>query len=214
MANDIAFTRTLFSAHNLKIRSFMRVPSIYFGNSKVGMISAYPVLLFNYDPPRSVIQNNPNFKPKDAQFKMNPRNQRKVTSFFKTIFSWFESDVYKDMFMYDEHEGKLITNMDFRGVKAQIGGTKYDAQAMLAIPTVVEFDSVQSEGCALAINNTAYTCPLPDVDVESILGILENFSFQTETQLLLQIGSRQDLITQYPDRYNSSNSGGGQKIVW
>lgn len=153
-----------------------------------------------------------NFRPKDGQFKMNPRNQLQVTRFFRKIYSWFESDQYKDLFILDEHEGKLIINMDFRNTIAKIGSTKYDAQAMLAIPTVVEFDSIQSEGCALAINNTSYTCPLADIDVESILGILEAFSFQAEAQLLMSIGMNQGLLTKTPPGRNGS--GRGIPIKW
>lgn len=205
--NDIAFTRTLFSGHNLKIRSFMRLPTVYFGNSTVGTITTYPVILISYDPPKTA--GTQQIRPKDAQFKVNPRNMKRVTQFFKKIYSWFDSDEYKDLFIIDEREGKLIINMDFRNTMAKIGSTKYEAQALLAVPTVVEFDSIQSEGCALAINNTSYTCPLTDLEVESILGILENFSFQAESQLLMTIGLNKNFVTTTPQQRSS-----GQKINW
>jgi hypothetical protein len=211
MANDVAYMRTLFSGHSIKIQTYMRLPSIYFGNgSNVGNISSYPVVMIKYEPPRSVLAQG-TFKSKDAQFKMNPRNQLQVKNFFRAIYRWFSADSFKDLFILDEHTGKLMVNMEYRDLQAKIGSTRYEAQAMLAIPAVTEFDSVQSEGCALAINNTSYTCPLTDVEIESILGILEAFSFQEEAQfitLLAMSGNR--FLSDRPPSYGGSST----KITW
>lgn len=187
----------------------MMIPTIYFGNGNVGTVSAYPVILINYEPPRSIAAQG--FRIKDAQFKVNPRNHLQIKRFFQKIYQWFDSDEYKDLFILDEHTGKLMVNMEYRNVMAKVSSSRYDSQAMLAVPTVVEFDSVQSEGCALAINNTTYTCPLTDLEVESILGILETFSFQTEAHLLTTLAiNRKEFITNSYPSYGSS----GAKVNW
>jgi hypothetical protein len=144
---------------------------------------------------------------------MNQRNQRKVTSFFRTILTWFESDLYKDLFILDEREGKLMVNMDFRDLKASVGSnSRYETQMMLALPAVITQDSVQNEGCALAINRTNYTCALTDSEIESILGILENFSFQQEAQLMLDLACHKELYTTEPPRYGGNGS--SHKVEW
>lgn len=210
---SLTFSRQLFSARNFRIKSFMNVPSVFVQNKNNLVMMAYPVLLFTYNPPSSM---NQEFN-KSMMFKMNPRNQKNVTSFFQKILDWFENPKYNDLYILDEHENKLMINMDYRGLQARTGsGSRYDPQAMLAQPAVITDDSIQSEGCTLTINMTQYTCALINSDIESIVGILETFTFQTEAQLLMMMASHHEIYTTKQPQITTStpNTGPRKRIEW
>lgn len=189
----------------------MAVPSVFVASKTSLTIISHPVVLFTYTPSSSMgVEFN-----KAMQFKMNPRNRKNVISFFQKILNWFEDERYNDLYILDEHENKLMINMDYRGLEARTSkGSRYDPQAMMAQPAVITEDSVQSEGCALTINMTQYTCALSNTDIESLVGILEDFSFQNEAQLLLSMASHKELYTTEQPRYSGNDGTPRRKIEW
>ena len=205
-------TRTLFSSKNFRIKSFMTLPEVYLAN-RVVTISTFPVVFMEYVIPITS-ENRYAEKPKDTRFKINTRNHYRVTKFFRQILNWFEYDQFRDLFIVDEHDGRLIVNMDFRNLTAKVEGNRLDGQAMLAVPAVITTDSVQSEGCALMINRTNYTITLTDQDIESVYGILKSFSFQQEVSMLLQLTSMKELRTSEPSRYGRNSDTPKTKIQW
>lgn len=196
--------RKLYGGKNLSIRSFMHPPTSLPGSSSL-LVSCSPVVYFSYDPKLEYGKQ----RPKDTSFKMNPRNQFRVTQFFREILSWFDSPEFRDLFMTDEHENRLMVNMDYREVNALVKGSRYDSQAMMAVPTVIEIDSVQHEGCVLYINRSNYALSLIDSDIEEIYGILQSFSFQAEAQLLLYIAQNPELVSKQEMSYD-----GRPKVQW
>ena len=202
--SEVSITRQLFSARGITIRSLMRLPTIYLGGT-TATVQAYPVIIISYEPPANQPYSE---RPKDAFYKVTPRNQYRVVRFFRHVLNWFEDPTYEGLYILDEHTGKVIVNMELRNLQERLGSMdRYDNQSLLAIPAVIEQDSVQSEGCALCINRTNYVMPLRDEQVASIYGILDTFSFQAETTMLLQIASHPELYTKEPPkRFNRSGS--------
>lgn len=181
----------------------MRIPIVYMSGS-TAMVQAYPLIFINYEMPNTVPYAE---RPKDTYYKVAPRNMYRVRRFFRHVLSWFEDPAYQDLYILDEHTGKIIVNMEMRNLQERLGAIdRYEAQAMLAFPAVIEQDSVQSEGCALCINRTNYVIPLRDEQVASIYGILEDFSFQEEVNMLITLASKKEL---YSDKAPSRFSKGG-----
>lgn len=174
------YTRDVLTGRGYTLRSFMYAPVVNPSGNSI-TITCTPVLFFSY-------RSRTLGKDDHASFKITPRNYQRVMEFFLYIQSWFAYEKYKDLFIVDEGEGKLILNMDFQELRALINGSKYDNQAMLAIPAVVDIDSKQSPGIALSVNNTKYTMALTHEDVTEIYGVLANFNFQIEPLLLTTIG--------------------------
>ena len=174
------YTRDLLAGRGYILRSFMYAPVVNPSGNAI-TITCTPVLFFGFRS-RSLTKTD------NANFKITPKNYQRVLEFFLYIQSWFTYERYKDLFMVDEHEEKMILNMDFQDLKALIKGNRYENQAMLAIPAVVDIDSKQSPGVALSINNTKYTVALTHEDITDIYGVLANFSFQMEPILLTSLG--------------------------
>lgn len=70
------------------------------------------------------------------------------------------------------------------------------------VPGIYEKDGEVREGAMLAINNTANAAMLRDLDVESICGILDSFSFQAETLLLLNAYEQPHFWTDKAKRFD------------
>lgn len=221
--SEVSLTRQLFSARGITIKTLMRLPTIYVGGT-TATIQAFPVIIISYEPPSSQPYAE---RPKDAFYKVSPRNHYRVVRFFRHVLNWFEDPSYENLYILDEHSGKVIVNMEMRNLQERLGAMdRYDAQSLLALPAVIEQDSVQSEGCALCINRTNYIMPLRDEQIASIYGILENFSFQMEASLLLEVAAHQELYTKEPPkRFSKGGSYSSQgnvdpasqfkpKVVW
>lgn len=178
-----SFTRKLYGGRNLTLTSYMRAPTVGVGGKSL-IISCSPILLLKYE--MKVQYGDP--KPTDNTFKINPRNASDVIQLFSVMTRWMDPGYYSNLFIYDEHAGRLMVNMDYKDEKFLVKGGRYDAQAMLAIPAVVDQDGEVSGGAALSINRTNYTAMLRETDIRALHGILSSFSFQTEADLLVRLG--------------------------
>lgn len=201
--------RDIISVGRFRVQSYLKKPEVLLSSKgNTFRVVSHCTLRIMYESREYGQTGNLNA----LSFKINLRNHKQVLRFFQNIYSWFTDDAYRNLFFVDQETGQLMVNMEMRQIKLHIGGdSRYDQSAMEAVPAVYYRDNEMREGCALTINNTANSDVIRDVDVESILGILETFSFQAETLLLTQIYQRPELWITEQDRFGL---GRPPKVAW
>lgn len=197
---------------NFCIESFMYIPYLTTGVTNKDEIkpSTYTINVFPMLMLRTIPQNytdSANFK--DRTFKVTPKNHYKVMKFFNTVVGWFYDKSKNDLFVTDENNA-LIFNNDYNGLTLAIEDSYRSGKIMQATPIVMKFDTKYYEGINLCINNIENTVSLTLFDLESILGVLQNFSWQDEILLLsnlyvssVKMGRVMDNV---PQNYNNRPS--------
>lgn len=176
--------RKLMQVSKISVQSYARVPSVTAGNTML-TIGCNPVIYIQFNPKLSYGEKRPD----DAAFRVNTRNQYRVTQFFRAILDWFEDPKYHDMFILDEESGHLLVNMEYKDLSCMVRGSRYEPQVMLAQPAVYTHDSKEAPGAVLAVNRTNYAVCISDDDIGALYGLLNNFSFQQEALLLMGIAT-------------------------
>lgn len=211
-----AINRLLFRAKDFSVRSFMRVPSIT-GYGHTATVACTPVIFISYDPKRDynapVLEQN--------SYKVTARNLIRFKEFLEQCMEWMNPVKYPDMFIHDEHEGRLMLNMDYSNLKILIRSISWEVQVIQAVPMVVTWDNKQSPGVMFSINRTNYSVALTDEDLFALAGVFDNFSFQTETLLLTELASKMALWEKQDDARHakfipstSTKPSNGRKIEW
>lgn len=180
--------RNLMKGKNWSLRSYARVPSIS-GTGRTLTVSTSPILIFQYD--MKTEYGVP--RPTDTAFKINQRNIAKVIDFFQEALAWLASPTYKNLFIQDDHEGRILVNMDYQGLQKMVHGSKYDAQVMLGFPIVYVEDGKEEPGLGISVNRKEYTFAMKEDDLRAIHHALTHFSFQAEALLLVQLAANPQL---------------------
>lgn len=190
----------------------MNQPQVKLSNGSSFTFGVFPILMLSCDPPN--IRELPFAdRPKDNSFKINPRNQFRVVTFLKAILEWFTDPNYTDLFIIDETTGRKMLNMDYRDLQVMIdSSSKRDQQRMLAVPAVVKFDDEEYEGCTLFINQSKYAVMLTYNDVAELAGLLNYFSFQEETTMLVTLASHREFYTD--EVFGENRNYRGEKVNW
>lgn len=205
MSNDIllwpdGISRDLMSFGKIRIQSYLKKPEVIISAKKVASIVSYCTLRIFYDDRSAAFDSRSSFQ--ERSFKVNLRNYMKTMRFFQGIMRWFEDDSFANLFFLDKHTGELRMDLEQRNIKLHLGGnTKYDQCAMEAVPAVYKKDNEIHEGAMIAINRSNYSEVLRDIDIESICGLLANFSFQAETLLMIQLYQQKGLWVDASSRY-------------
>lgn len=201
-------SRDIITLGKFKLRSYLVKPSVLVNSGSSYKVTSHCTLTLYY-----ATQEMKNFQ--ELSFKINMRNRMHVIRFFKSAYSWFTSDEFSNLFFYDTETHQLMLDMEQRNLKLMVGGDrKYDQAVMELVPAIYHRDGEVREGCMLTINNTAYSDILRDIDLESLLGILESFSFQAEALLLIQILSRPELWIDRTKNYDAPGYARQPKVVW
>lgn len=117
---------------------------------------------------------------KNAIFKIVPSNKSRVDRFFNTVNDWFRDPNMVDLFVYNEFD-KLIFNQKYASLKKIVYSGGDSHQFMEAIPVVLENTSGKDvEGVVLSIDNHENSITLTVDELDTICGIIEDFSFQNE----------------------------------
>lgn len=208
----IGVSRELLQCGKFRLQSYLSAPEVITNSKNTYRVISHCVLMLIYN---TGTYTRDAFK--GSSYKITLRNFKQTLRFFQAIYDWFIAEPYRDIFFQDEETGRFMVDIRATQLKLHTGGdNRYDQMAMEAVPAVYQNDSEIREGCALTINNTANTGILRDLDIESILGIMENFSFQSETILLLDILSHQELwkTTNGTDLQTPQNQLKTGKVFW
>lgn len=194
-------SRDIMSFGRIRIQSYLKKPEVIISPRKVASIVSYCTLRIFYDDRTAAFENRTSFQ--ERSFKVNLRNYMKTMRFFQGIMRWFEDDSFTNLFFLDEHTGELRMDLEQRNLRLHVGGnTKYDQCAMEAVPAVYKKDNEIREGAMLSINRSNYSDVIRDIDVESICGLLANFSFQAETLLMINLYQQKGLWVDSASRYD------------
>lgn len=205
-------SRDLIQCGKFRLQSYLSTPEVLTNSKSTYRVISHCSLALTYS---TGVYTRDAFK--GATYRITMRNFKQTLRFFQAIYDWFVAEPYRDIFFQDDETGRFMVDIRATQLKLHTGGdSRYDQMAMEAVPAVYQNDGEIREGCALTINNTANTGVLRDLDIESILGILENFSFQSETLLLLDILSHQELWknTTGTDAQNPQNQLRPSKVFW
>ena len=167
--------RTLATINNLKIQSYMPTPSII--SNATGT-----TIYIEANCTLSLICTNSNGRSfQDRTYRVNTRNYLAVCRFFHHI---------------EKGSGQLVFNMEYQHVAEILRPVNQFSNGFLrAIPAVYNSErfGYKREGCLLYLNQSENQIMLDDYDVEAVIQILDSFSFQHETVLLMNCFNRPDL---------------------
>lgn len=203
-------SRDIMSMGKIRIQSYLKKPEVIISPRKVASIVSYCTLRIFFDDRSAPFDSRASFQ--ERSFKVNLRNYMKTLRFFQGIMSWFEDDVYANLFFLDEHTGELRMDLEQRNLRLHVGGnTRYDQCAIEAVPAVYKRDNEVREGAMISINRSNFADVVRDIDIESICGLLANFSFQAETLLMIQLYQQKGLWVDASSRYDGYN---GVVVDW
>ena len=182
--------RTLATINNLKIQSYMPTPSIISNATGTTIYVEANCTL-------SLICTNSNGRSfQDRTYRVNTRNYLAVCRFFHHIYDWFTDDKWEGLFYIEKGSGQLVFNMEYQHVAEILRPVNQFSNGFLrAIPAVYNSErfGYKREGCLLYLNQSENQIMLDDYDVEAVIQILDSFSFQHETVLLMSCFNRPDL---------------------
>ena len=183
VSDEISLSQKLFSTDRLLMSAFMYLPSAYLQYTNSYNIRVSPILSFKYVGPQST-PNDVNYM-KDTIYKVTPRNIYRTIKFFNSIVKWFYDENLKDLFLQGENN-KLIFNTEYTKLSMVTKPDPFSNSVMKATPAVIRFETGQEyEGIYLYINRNDFVIPLVLSDVEDILSILSNFSFENAASTML-----------------------------
>lgn len=205
-------SRDIMSFGKIRIQSYLKKPEVIINARKVASIVSYCTLRIFYDDRITPFETRASFA--ERSFKVNLRNYMKTLRFFQGIMRWFEDDAYTNLFFLDENTGELRMDLEQRNLRLHLGAlTKFDQCAMEAVPAVYKRDGEIREGAMLSINRSNFSEVIRDVDVESICGLLANFSFQAETLLMITLYQQRGLWVDGSSRFGDGGSS-GHMVNW
>ena len=209
--DQISLTKSIFETYRLSVTAFMMLPDVTKSTNKNTFgITCNPVLYIRYKPRRDEkVDWN------DSAFKINPKNLYRVVRFFNRAVSWFYDKDLEDLYLVGDNN-ELIFNSDYNKLNVMTDKEPKSNMAMKIIPAVVTDDaSHYYEGVILYINKTDYAITLTLQELESLLNILTNLSFEsliTELIMSFFVTGSMGRITQadqnnksYGNSYSNTN---------
>ena len=187
--------RTIYQSKNLTLYSFGNFPTVTMSPGEkrtMYNLNASVMLGLVLDKSRVVGHYN------NGSVFISPNTHFKLLSFFNAVLYWFyDHDTYKDLFYHDEAKDGMLTlnkkqypNLELH---CQFYGKK-EQKSLRATPVVVigENDTKGTEGIILSFNESQSYCMLPYYEVQSLVSIIQEFSFQQEVQIYLETLERID----------------------
>jgi len=178
----ISLSKSLYNGSRISISAVLTMPSVVKGVKQNSYsINSNPVIFISYNPPKDIKVDR-----KQCFYKITPRNIYKTIKFFNRAVSWFYDKDLPDLFMLGENND-LIFNSDYKKLMVLTDKEpKNPTNAMKCIPAVITYeDGNIYEGVILYISKPEYAIPLTLYELESILGIISHFSFESITTELL-----------------------------
>ena len=186
--------RTLYKTSKINIEFFMYEPRTEkYKSNYTNVIN--PILNLTYLNPSSMTEDFTTFNART--FKITPRNLYHVIKFFNTVVNWFYDKDKEDLFLINE-DNELVFNSDYKSLYAVTKKSYGNNDILKAIPTVVDYNNHKYEGIYLYINENIYNIILTIDELETIFGLLKNFSFYDEIQLnltTLEYNIKNNLVT-------------------
>lgn len=180
--DPIVLTTSLYNFQKLTISGYMIMPTVAKGykENQYG-ITMNPVVYFRYKGGKEEIVDF-----NKSAFKVNIRNIYRTIKFFNRAVSWFYDDDLADLFMKDDNN-TLVFNSDYNKLKLITEYDSYNSAAMKIVPGVIcTEDGKTHEGVYLYINKPEYAIPIPLIELENILGVLKNLSFEALASSLME----------------------------
>ena len=185
--------RTLASFGNLKIQSYMPTPTVMTTQSgNTAYIDANCYLSLICDTPHAT---------RDFQsrtFRIGLKNHKAASRFFHNVYDWFIDDRWEGLFYIEKETGALVFNSEYsHTVEFLKSENVYSASILKAVPAVYKDEKYGNvrEGCMLCINFNDNQVMLDDYSIEAITDLIDGFSFQEETLLLINCFMRPELWT-------------------
>lgn len=204
--DPIVLTSSLYNYYKVSITAYMILPTVTKGyKENQYAVTMNPVLYFRYKGGKDeVVDFN------KSAYKVNLRNMYRTIKFFNRAVSWFYDNDLTDLFLTDDN-GALIFNSDYNKLRVITDPDPYTNTAMKIVPGVISTeDGKTHEGVYLYINKPEYAVPIPLVELENILGILKQTSFDALATGLMDsyfINACMNRIQQNQNmQYQSSNN--------
>lgn len=173
---EYTIKRTLYKSTRYVIEFFMYSPKVAEHNSNYN-IQTNPILSIRQMNSESYQED---FKTiQERSFKITPRNYYKTLKFFNNVVTWFYDDKMHDLYVYNDDD-ELVFNSDYNSLYLVTQKGINEQNQMKAMPTVVQFNDKKYEGIHLYVNKPSNLIILTKDEVEMVLGLLKDFSFQTE----------------------------------
>lgn len=195
MYDGPSLKRTIYQSKNLSLYSFGSFPVIAMnpGEKKTTYGLNASIMLGLALDKSKVVGHYTN-----GSVFISPSNHFKLLSFFNATLYWFyDHDTYKDLFYHDEEKDGLLTlnkkqYPDLNQYCYFYG--KKDQKSLRATPIVVsnETEEKGTEGILLTFNDSQSYALLPYYEVQSLVSILQEFSFQQEVNIYLNMLDRID----------------------
>lgn len=193
--NDI-IKRSIYRNSRYMFEFFMYAPSVESYKTQ-HMVNVNPIL--NFVKLNSGSHQEDYSTIKDRTFRITPRNIYSTVKFFNKILKWFYDKEYTDLFLYNDQE-ELVFNADYNKLYAVTSRAPSEQCMMKAIPAVIIHNEKRYEGINLFINKMDNILQLTRDEVELIMGLLKEFSFQGEVSQTL-------LALQFALTYNMRGGG-------
>ena len=203
MESSVKLSKTIFNGTRLNITVCITMPEVVknYRPNDYSIISS-PIMFISYKPPKGF-----DIDKKACFYKVTPRNLYRTAKFFNAGVEWFYDKELSDLFLLDENNA-LVFNADYAHLKVVTDRDHRNNTAMKMIPSVIQYeDGNVYEGVLLYINKPEYVAPLPLADLEAILGIFRNFSFEacvTEMLISYFIARSENKINQTSHDYSNN----------
>lgn len=139
----------------------------------------------NYLPILTLYLNTQDGNWKDRMIKISDRSIARFNLCIRKVIEWFYDPDKKDMFLYDEN-GDLVFNHSFKDLN-EVYYDPFEPNKFLKIipSTVSGKDNKVVEGVSMYINQLDTIVSVSRYDLEDLMTLMSNFSFQEEAILLM-----------------------------
>ena len=154
------------------------------------------------------------FSVNGATFKFGWERHLHVLKKIQAVLSWFYDKEKKDLF-YKNEAGDLFYNSEYNSLVETLYSGQKDHSFIEIRPVVVERGPYKYEGVTFAINDKTSFATLTVSELYDVISILTDFSFQTETDILLRIAQSAGklIITDKSALYNRGDSSASQSFA-
>lgn len=175
--------RTVASFPKFRIESCMntiqlsRMKTTGKSNSEILMMPSYlPILTFYL--------STKDGRWEDKQIKIIDRSMKRFILAIRKAVEWFYDEEKKDLF-YRDDDNKLVFNHSYKELHEMYYDPFNQNIFLRIIPAAVERSGNIYEGANIYINQIDTIVSVTRIDLEDLLGILVDFSFQQEAVILL-----------------------------
>ena len=170
-----SMSQVVYKSNKLILEFFMYMPQVSKWNETYST-KCSPILSLRKLTPANTNDDVGDFK--SRTFKITTASYYKTVMFFNDIVSWFYDKEKPDLFLKND-DGKLIFNGDYKDLSAYVEAGFNEVSRMKAMPAAIDLGDKTVEGIYLMINNKETIIVLTLREVEILLEVLSQFTFNS-----------------------------------